>query len=151
MSAPRWIASAVLIAAGALFAGCGQGSGSGETSVTPPAVPISVSRTGGIAGVSQTIEIAPDGAWVYTDKKKNQRETGTLAASQRIQVLRYVADPAFAEQLGKAAKPDSACADGFSYTINTGGETTAFTDCGDSDDHPTVKAVIAAITEATPF
>jgi hypothetical protein len=147
---PRWIALAILVTFGGLAAGCAGSGSPGETSVTPPAVPISITRTGGIAGVNQSIQIATDGTWTYTDNRKNQRETGALTADQRLQVLRFVKDPAFAEQLAKAAKADSGCADGFHYTISTGGESTSFEDCG-TDDRPTVKAAIAAITEATAF
>jgi hypothetical protein len=147
---PRWIALVMLVTVGGLVAGCAGVGSPDETSVTPPAVPISITRTGGIAGVNQTIQIGTDGTWTYTDNRKNQRETGTLGADQRLQVLRFVTDPAFAAQLSKAAKPDSGCADGFHYTISTGGESSSFEDCG-TDDRPTVKAAIAAITEATAF
>lgn len=150
MSSPRLIALAVLIAAGALTAGCGQGS-TDETSVTPPAVPVSMSRTGGIAGVNQAIDIAADGSWVYTDKRKNQSEKGSLGADQRLQLLRLVSTPGFNQELSKAAKPDpGACADGFQYTITANGEAHPFQDCG-TTDAPTVKSAIATVTEATPF
>jgi hypothetical protein len=168
MSCPRWMALAVLVIVGGLVAGCGgQAAGAkGETTVTPTQiatpvptsvptavatpVPVSVTRTGGIAGVNQTIDIAPDGNWVYTDKRSNRTETGTLATAQRLLVLRFVTDPAFVDELTNGATPDPRCADGFRYTINTGGESGSFDDCG-PDGPPVVKAAIAAITEATPF
>lgn len=152
MSSHRWFALTLLVAIGGVAAGCGGSSGEpGETSVTPAAVPVSITRTGGLAGVNQSIEIAADGTWVYTDNRRNQTENGSLAPDQRIQVLRLVADPAFTEQLTKAAKPDPGCADGFHYTIRAGGgETRSFVDCG-ADDIPAVEAAIAAVTEATPF
>jgi len=148
MSSPRLVALAVVVVAGGLVAGCGRAAG--ETSVTPPAVPVSMSRTGGIAGVSQSIDIAPDGTWVYTDKRMNQSERGALGPDQRLQLLRLVNDPVFSQELSKFAKPDTTCADGFHYTISTNGDARSFEDCG-STDAPTVKAAITMVTQATPF
>jgi len=145
----RWIAiTAMLVTVGGLAAGCGAQAAPGKTSVTPGAVSVSMSRTGGFAGVNQSIEIAADGTWIYTDKRTNHSEKGSLNADQRIQLLRLVSDPAFDDQLIKAAKPDPSCADGFHYTINTGGEPRSFDDCGNA---PAVTSAIAAITNATPF
>jgi len=151
-SSIRWIAiTAMLVTMGGLAAGCGAQAAPGKTSVTPPAVPVSMSRTGGIAGVNQSIEIAADGTWIYADKRSNQTEKGSLGPDQRIQLLRLVSDPAFSDQLNRAAKPNPSCADGFHYTINTGGEPRSFEDCGNSGDVSAVKSAIAAVTEATPF
>jgi hypothetical protein len=148
----RWIAiTAMLVTVGGLAAGCGAQAAPGETSATPRAVPVSMSRTGGFAGVNQSIEIAADGTWIYTDKRTNHSEKGSLNADQRIQLLRLVSDPAFGDQLVRAPKPDPGCADGFHYTINTGGEPRSFEDCGNGGDAPAVTSAIAAVTEATPF
>jgi hypothetical protein len=154
MSSPRWTAVVALVVFGGLTAGCGGSgtNGPGTTSATSPAaVPVSMSRTGGIAGVNQSIEIAADGTWVYTNKRNNQSETGTLTAAQRAELQRLVSDPAFSADLGQRAVPKGKpCSDGFQYTIGTTGEKVSFEQCGDGNA-TVVQAAIALVADATPF
>ncbi len=106
---------------------------------------------GGIAGVNQSIEIAPDGSWVYTNKRNSQSENGTLPADQRAELQRLVSDPGFAGELARAARSQSTCADGFQYTIATTGETMSYEECGRGIDAPLVEAAVTLVANATPF
>src|SRR6266545_2604361 len=75
-------------------------SASAATSAaTAPALPrMVIVRTGGFAGVMQEIDIAPDGSWVYTDKRTAKVERGRLTPAQRQQLARIAADPALAQE-----------------------------------------------------
>ncbi len=117
--------------------------------ISPASMPVTIARTGGIAGVAQTVEVATDGSWVYTDQRQNRSERGTMTEAQKKQLDSLVSDPAFVAQLAKGPGPDN-CADAFRYTITFGGETMSFEECG-GDDRPKVKAAIDVVTEATPL
>jgi hypothetical protein len=145
MTPRRSIVLALTVTLAALAGGCGQSTPEGGPVANP--VPVSATRSGGLAGVSEAIEVAKDGSWTYTDRRMNTTEHGTLSPAQHQQLLTLVAVPAFAADLAKPA-PDP-CADAFQYTISLGGDATTFSDCG--DNRPAVKAAIAALTEATPF
>ena len=137
-----------------VLAGCGAQDGGAAPTRTPPpetsaAAPVTVTRTGGLAGVNQSIALSPDGSWVYTDGRRNQTERGTLTDAQRAQVLQLLASPAFAQALSGRATTTAVCNDGFEYTISYGSARFAFTDCGQAD--APVEAVLAALTDATPF
>jgi len=150
MARHRLIVVTLALACGGLLGACAK-SATPTTAPTPTAIqaPVTMTRTGGFVGVSQSIEVAPDGSWTYTDMRTNTTEHGTLTAAQVTQLRQLVGDPSFVEQLTKPSGKD-VCADGFHYTISMGGDTSAFEDCG-GNDRPAVAAAIAALTDATPF
>ncbi|HEX6870520.1 MAG TPA: hypothetical protein VF163_05430 [Micromonosporaceae bacterium] len=119
---------------------------------TPSAAlgPVSITRTGGIAGVNQSVEITADGGWVYTDRRANKTERGTLTAEQQLRLLNLVRAPGFADQILASPAPHSGCADSFRYIISVGDRSTSFDDCG-QDERPAVAALLAAVADATPL
>jgi hypothetical protein len=161
MSVRRWILPVVLIGLG--VAGCaqqgtnGSGSSASSTASAPSgqggagALPLSVTitRTGGLAGVNQSIEINADGTWMYSDHRQAKNQNGRLTPDQLEQLRRLVTDPAFAAQLSRPTPTDVVCNDAFEYTVSVGGKSVAFSDCGDSP--PAVAAAISMVEEATPF
>lgn len=158
MRTPRWIMVPALVVLAAVVAGCGAtngstGGGTGTTPTTPTgptAMPVTITRTGGIAGVSEKIDITADGSWVFTDTKMNRTERGNLTPAQRLGLLQLVGDPRFAEQLVQKNDP-GVCSDTFRYTIKVGDVSASFEDdCGDTK-RPAVDAVIKAISDATPL
>jgi hypothetical protein len=155
MFSPRWVTTVALVVVGGVVVGAATGCGGAtpaETSVTsPPAIPVVVNRTGGIAGVNQTIEISVDGTWVYRDNRLNEHENGKLAPDQRVSLQQLVHDPDFATQLARGGSTRDLCADAFHYLVETSGEAQAYEDCGAETEAPAVKSVLALITEATPF
>ena len=127
----------------------GPTSTSSSASIPPgAAVPVSISRTGGFAGVSQRIEIAADGSWTYTDRRASVQQ-GKLTPEQLSSVQQRVNDPAFASQLNGSGGPKT-CNDTFIYQIVAGEKRGAFDDC-DAAVKPAVVAVVAAVAAATPF
>ncbi len=154
MRTPRWAVLAVLAAVAVIApTGCGEGVGGprnvAPTTTTVVATPVTITRTGGIAGVNQSVEIAPDGSWVYTDKRTNVIERGTMAAAQRLELTRLTSQPAFYEQLFSLSPPPR-CADAFHYQVAVGTRSAPVEDCG-LNDRPAVAAVLAAIADATPL
>ena len=157
MRTPRWMAAPALTLLVGLVAACGQttgttGGGAGNPPTTPPSLPagpITITRAGGFAGVNQTLEIAANGSWVYTDRRQNRTERGSLTSAQRLALLQFVADPGFAEQ-ARTKRTSGACNDAFRYLIKAGDVSASFDDCG-GQDQPAVSAVLKVITDATPL
>jgi hypothetical protein len=111
---------------------------------------VAVTRTGGIAGVRQRIEIAADGSWTFTDQKAGKSQTGTLTGAQRQQLSTMVADPALAAEAHAAAAP-GACADGFTYAIEAGELSLRHQQCGNTVKTPRTDALLRLVTAATPL
>lgn len=156
-----------LAAAAAVLTGCATsttpgagGTASATTSTVPtgdasptPSTPdvttgaLTVTRTGGIAGVRQTLAVTADGSWVYTDGKTGATDRGMFTADQRTAVVQMLSNPALLAQLSQ--RPTNAvCNDGFVYTVSLGTEQFSFTDCGGNG---LPKQLIAALSAATPF
>jgi len=156
-----------VVAAGVMLAGCatpgtpgsagtaGTATSSatpGDTTTTPsnPGVPagaVTVTRTGGIAGVHQTLAVSADGSWIYTDTKTGATQRGMFTADQRTAVVQLLSNPAMLAQLSQHSTA-GVCNDGYVYTIAMGTEQFSFTDCG-GEGLP--KQLIAALSAATPF
>ncbi len=144
-------AAGVSLVAG--LAGCGSGtSGAGATTAPTTSAPtgVTITRTGGIAGVNQTIQIAADGSWTYTDAKTGASQRGSLTQDQRATLFGILATPGLIDQMNQHASAAPTCNDGFHYAITLGSESFAFTDCGGTAA-PEIEAVISAIVGATPF
>jgi hypothetical protein len=120
------------------------------SSTTRPPTTITITRTGGIAGVHQSIAIAPDGSWVYSDVKAGSSgQQGQLTAAQEAQLLSAVADPSFADQL-RQRDTSAQCSDAFQYTIDIAGESQSYSDCPPVS-RPVVDAAMKMVKDATPF
>jgi hypothetical protein len=117
---------------------------------TPTAAPglpaaVTITRTGGFAGVNQTITIQPNGDWVYSGRGKN--EQGTLAPGVVASLGSVVSQPAFLTEM--RTKPDGVCADAFHYAVTIGTESTSFEDC--LVERPMVKQALGLVADGTPF
>jgi hypothetical protein len=132
------------------LAGCSW-TGSGDPVATQPVPnlpPTTITRTGGIANVDETLRIDPNGQWAYTNKRANAESSGTLTDEQRRAVAQLAGSP---ELLSEAQLPTpSTCADAFNYVITVGATSLSFVDCG-TERAPTVKALVTAIVDATPL
>ncbi len=155
----RWLMFPLLIVLAASTAACGS-QGGGDASPSAPnssggptggssGAAVNITRTGGIAGVDESVEITATGQWTYTNRRTNTTQTGSLTAAQSAQLVALVGAPAFIEQL-RATPAASNCADGFNYTVTAGDARATFVDCG-GDTQPAVRAVITAVTDATPL
>lgn len=158
---PRWLPVlllAALAAPTALLAGCGQG-GSGSTpgasaSDTADSAPVSaptitLTRTGGLAGVNESIEISTDGGWTYTDHRKGTSESGKLTDAQRADLANLALNPDLVTEAQQ--EPPGKCADAFVYSVNVAGLAVSFEHCESSAKRPVLDAVIELVTSATPM
>lgn len=155
---PRTGVLVALLAVAGLLAGCGgvtvneppaAPSSAAPVTTMPPAGPmtITLTRTGGIAGVQETVVIDAAGNWTYTDKRKGQSQKGTFTPAQLAQLAQFAADPQLRDQVRGGAT--SVCNDAFNYLLTIGGQTYRFDDCGQS--RPAVQAILGVIAEATPL
>lgn len=112
---------------------------------------VTLRRTGGFAGVFQTLVVRPDGGWTWTDGPETggPSKTGQLTAAQRTELARLAADPALAaEASSKRGAPK--CNDGFLYTLAVGARTVVWGDCG-AVTPPTATAITNLLATATPL
>ena len=124
------------------------------TTTNPPPVTgggalgrVTVSRSGGIAGVMQTVRLEADGSWTYTDRRKGNSRSGRLTDGQRQQLLGLLAAPGFAREA--RMNPAGGCADAFVYAIQVGDVVARFDDCGTTNQQPTLAAIIDLVVDAT--
>jgi hypothetical protein len=106
---------------------------------------LTITRTGGFAGVNQSLAITPGGAWTYTDKKSGATATGQFTPTQLTQFAQLALDPRIATEL--AQSPTSVCADAFDYELTVGTVKAAFEDCTQS--RPAVQSLLAFLTDTT--
>jgi hypothetical protein len=109
---------------------------------------VRLSRTGGLAGVNQSITIDRDGSWSY-GSKGGPAQTGSLDQTQLAALRDLVVAPAFLTEL-RQVETDANCADGFNYAITVGSDSAAWEDCG-AAPRPNLNKAIDLITLATPF
>jgi hypothetical protein len=112
---------------------------------------VTITRTGGIAGVMQQVVITPDGRWVYTDRRTGQTRQGQLTDGQRAEIARLTADPALIREARGAGGGTAACNDAFAYTVAVGELTVRYDQCPGAGDRPTTERLVAAVLDATPM
>jgi hypothetical protein len=125
-------ATVLLISLGACASGGGRRSTEAQApsaSATTTAAPVAVTmtRTGGFAGVRQRIAIAPDGSWTRTERS-GATTSGQLTADQIAQLQQLAQDPGLSAEKTPASGK-RICADAFVYTLSVGAGTIAYTDC----------------------
>jgi hypothetical protein len=117
--------------------------------VTGPAFgPVTVTRTGGIAGVMQTVRIGADGSWTYTEGRGSTSTRGRLTEAERGQLASLVTSAAFAQEARMRLQPGQ-CSDTFIYTITVGEFTGRYDECPSAGRRPTLNAVVSLLVGAT--
>ncbi|MEU7484285.1 hypothetical protein [Streptomyces sp. NPDC042319] len=120
----------VLLTAALLLAGCGESAAQDS----PAAEDVSLAITGGMAGVSQGIEVHPDGSVVLTGRKGDPAVPDlTRAEHKKLDSLLAAVD--FADLPARSISATSA--DRFEYQLKYDGHslvTDRSTDLGPADD-----------------
>jgi hypothetical protein len=111
---------------------------------------ITITRSGGFAGVMQHLRIEPDGSWVFTDKKTGQTQRGQLGAAQRQHLAQLVGSPALRAE-ARQAPPPGVCNDGFLYAVTVGDFSFRYEQCGGTGNRPTIDNVLRLVQGATPM
>ena len=155
MKAARIVLGGVLVVTG-LLAGCATPTGTADrpgsptASAAPPAATlptVSLTRTGGFAGVNQSITIAADGTWTYADKRGSTSSTGQFTQAQLAQLAQLALDPRIAQEALQTS--GTVCNDAFHYTVAIGGQNATFEDCGGS--RPAIRAMVEYVAQTTDF
>lgn len=150
---------AAAVIAGLLTVAACSSRGSGPAAPGPPpgtsagagSPRITVQRTGGLAGVQETVVVAPDGAWTASGGAGAGRG-GRLTAAQLAGIRTLAADPRLA---GEAARtPErTRCSDAFEYVLTVGSERVGYADCPADADRPAASMALVgrvlAVTAAT--
>jgi hypothetical protein len=125
----------------------GPGAGAGTTAAHP--YPLTISRTGGFVGVNESITVRADGGWSYSAIKGKPTAQGMLSAADLATVTQTLSDPRFGLDV-RPHKQNGVCADGFTYAVSIGPETSTFDDCGEGD-RPLFTALLDLLGQRTPF
>jgi hypothetical protein len=129
------------------------------TSSAPPFAPsdrpgpsiktITVMRSGGFAGLQQTLTITGDGSWTFVDKRANlPTTTGRLSQGQLEQLTTWVGDPAFAAE-ARLPGATGTCYDGITYTITVDEFAAKYERCGNAAARPLTDKILALLVDAT--
>jgi hypothetical protein len=139
------VATVLLIGLGACATDGGRRSSTAQASTvassTAAPVRVTVTRSGGFAGVQQRVVIEPDGRWIRAGGSADT-PIGQLSADQIAQLQRLAHEPVVAAT-GAPPSRNPRCADGYVYTVSIGAATTAYTDCGGA--RPEIPAQIVAL------
>jgi hypothetical protein len=119
--------------------------------IRPPSLEgevVSLNRSGGLAGLAQTVAVLPDGSWTFSEIRRDKIErTGQLTAAQRRQLNDLLARPALAKEAKIARRQPAKCSDDYLYTLTTGGRTVRWSDCDGQAGRPKTAAAIADLLE----
>jgi hypothetical protein len=134
-----------------LLAGCSSspdtpgGSPDAPPSPTKEAVTVVVARTGGFAGVMDTITVSGDGSWTHPTALN---VNGKLDAAQVANLQKLATDPRLDAEAATTAAP-TMCNDAFDYTVTAGQVTISFTDCpGDAFQPVVAKQIVDFVQDA---
>jgi hypothetical protein len=143
------VAAGLLAALLTPLAGCAQ-SGTPTTDGPPATLPAAVvlTKSGGIAGLSDTVTVRTDGHWTKVDRSGGSR-TGQLAAADLQRLRQLTTDPRLPAEAA-ATTPATMCADAFTYQLTVGDTTTGYVDCPPQATPPaTTGAVVELLDRAT--
>jgi hypothetical protein len=117
----------------------------------PPTV-VTLRRSGGLAGVAQTvIVLLPGGGWAFQDvRRSGDQRLGRLTADQRRQLQSLLASDELAKEARVERKPVK-CNDGFVYRLDTGAQKVGWSDCGDGEEPDTASAIADLLVLWTPM
>jgi hypothetical protein len=121
------------------------------TPPAPPAPVVTLRRSGGLAGVAQTVQVQPDGSWTYVDVRQSAvKRTGELTADQRKQLRALAASDELAKE-GRVERKPVKCNDGFVYQLDAGAVEVGWSECGDGDTPDTAATIAGLLTLWTPM
>jgi hypothetical protein len=108
---------------------------------------ITIRKSGGIAGVNDTLVIDAKGQWSRTTKA-GTRSSGQLTTEQLAQVAKLATDPRLITEAQTLQSPNN-CADAFNYAVSIGSATVSFSDCGSSAAPPATAELVRYLEQVT--
>jgi hypothetical protein len=130
-------ASAVALLAA--LVGCASPGRSSDVAA-PGDVRIVVHRSGGFAGVEDTMTVDGDGRWTWTSKRGSPR-SGRLTEDQRSRLRVLVGDRRLEDEAGRVPGATT-CRDAFVYVLSVGQSRVGYTDCASDPQRPEAAAAI---------
>jgi hypothetical protein len=109
---------------------------------------VQLTRSGGIAGITETTTVNPDGTWTVRSSQGGDR-SGKLSAADKAKLNKLAADPKLAKEAGGKSGSAERCADAFSYLLVAGGRFVRYTSCGQADKPEVTLAIITLLQSAT--
>ena len=134
----RWFVTVSIVA---VLVACGQTDGGTSTTTTEPPVEIgdvTLTRSGGIAGMTSTVTVRSDGSVLVTNDSQHLPES-VLAQSELDNLHALVGSPEFAALSNTYVPPEGVCCDFFFYTVTARvGDRTIESNTADTLDTPPV-------------
>jgi hypothetical protein len=134
--------SAVPSATGNPSSGPGRTTSGGPASPTPASSfgGLEMAKSGGIAGIAESVSIKPDGGWTKMDGR-TVTKTGKLTTAQQAKLRQMTADPRLATEAGRKIQPGR-CADAFNYLLHVNFQLIRYQQCGAADKPQLTMAII---------
>lgn len=107
-----------------------------------------IERTGGIAGVQDTITVTPDGHWTRGGKRGSPG-TGQLTDEQRSQLQTLANSPKLHDEANRKASTAFVCSDAFNYTVTVGTVKVSYEDCGGNNTPETAGQIVNLVMSAS--
>ncbi|MFC7550643.1 hypothetical protein [Plantactinospora sp. GCM10030261] len=106
----------------------------------PAGVRIEVTRSGGFAGLAETVVVEPNGQWARDGS--GARSTGWLTATERSRLTALLSDPRLGREAGDHLR--EGCADTYRWTLAAGSVKVTYDECLPPGDRP--AATVAVVT-----
>ncbi len=144
LSAVAALALAACSAAGPAPAPTGPAASESPTTQPGTTMPaIEITRTGGFAGVHETLSVDGDGQW------RTSTGGGQLGAAAQARLAELLADPGLLTEIAEA--PPGRCCDMFQYTLRIGDPAPRALEFGEPDLGPLLLELLALLRAETGF
>lgn len=143
----RYFSAAIVVVA-LLTSGCAKQASTPDSTAPAQAgaEPVTVERTGGIAGRHDTVVVRPGGEWTRTDRA-GARSSGQLTAPEQRELRSLLADPRLPDEARRPAVSTN-CRDAFNYRLTVGTMKIGYVDCPSDADLPAASMAIVALIES---
>jgi hypothetical protein len=106
-------------------------------------------KSGGIAGISVTTKVNPDGTWSRTGDGGRGVTRGRLTDAQAAQLQRLIDDPRLTAEAKRATGRPGRCADAFVYFLHVRFLLIRYEACGGKDRPEATMAIVSLLQTAT--
>ena len=128
----------------------GAGTPTAPTPRTNPSPEgVEMVKSGGIAGISVTIKVNPDGTWWRSEDGGRTATRGKLTDAQMAQLQKLIADPRLAAEAKGATGGPGLCADAFVYFLHVRFLAIRYEACGRTGNHEVTMAIASLLQTAT--
>jgi len=109
---------------------------------------VTLVRSGGIAGLTETITVQPDGKWQRGNGRSVER-TGRLTSAQLSKLKALAADPRLDAEADRLAPGTNRCNDAFTYLLNVDSKLIRYEQCGQGEPPKVTMEIVTLLQSAT--